>query len=141
MRYICPVCFKIAEVGEEKCSNCGYDFKNISDDDYSEKLIKALNHPDYNVAYMAAKIIGELKIKKAEGELIKYLQNSVKTRKDPYIEQMVVWALGEIGGEKAYKFLSKNRDKFSILTKNIIEDSLEKIKTRMGNKEGKAIGK
>jgi len=141
MRYICPVCFKIAEIGEEKCSNCGYDFKNISDDDYSEKLIKALNHPDYNVAYMAAKIIGELKIKKAEEELIKYLQNSVKTRKDPYIEQMVVWALGEIGGEKAYKFLSKNRDKFSILTKNIIEDSLEKIKTRMGNKEGKAIGK
>lgn len=141
MRYICPVCFKIAEVGEEKCSNCGYDFKNISDDDYSEKLIKALNHPDYNVAYMAAKIIGELKIKKAEGELIKYLQNSVKTRKDPYIEQMVVWALGEIGGEKSYKFLLKNRDKFSILTKNIIEDSLKKIKTRMANKEGETIGK
>lgn len=91
MRYICPVCFKIAEVGEEKCSNCGYDFKNISDDDYSEKLIKALNHPDYNVAYMAAKIIGELKIKKAEGELIKYLQNSVKTRKDPYMSR---WLCG-----------------------------------------------
>ncbi|AIS52916.1 hypothetical protein TKV_c17650 [Thermoanaerobacter kivui] len=141
MRYICPVCFKIGEVGEEKCSNCGYDFKNISNDDYSEKLIKAINHPDYNVAYMAAKLIGELKIKKAERKLIEYLHSSIKTKKDPYIEQAVVWALGEIGGEKSQKFLLENRDKFSVLTKNIIENSLKKIKTRVANKDGETIGK
>ncbi|WP_082990373.1 HEAT repeat domain-containing protein [Thermoanaerobacter sp. YS13] len=140
MRYICPMCFKIAEIGEEKCSNCGYDFKNISDDDYSEKLIKAINHPDYNVAYMAAKIIGELKIKKAEKVLIEHLRNN-GGKKDPYIEQIIVWALGEIGGEESHRFLLENKDKFSVLTKNIIENSLEKIKTRVANKEGESIGK
>lgn len=140
MRYICPVCFKIAEIGEEKCSNCGYDFKNISDDDYSEKLIKAINHPDYNVAYMAAKIIGELKITKAEKALIEHLRNK-RGKKDPYIEQVIVWALGEIGKKESYKFLIENKDKFSVLTKNIIENSLEKIKSRLANKEGESIGK
>jgi hypothetical protein len=35
----------------------------------------------------------------------------------------------------AERFLLENKDKFSILTKNIIENSLEKIKTRVANKE------
>lgn len=134
MRYICPICFKIAEIGDQKCSNCGYEFKNISNDEYSGKLIKAINHPDYNVAYMAAKIIGELKIKTAEKVLIEYLSKNA-SKKDPYIEQVIVWALGEIGEGESYDFLLENEDKFSVLTKNIIENTLKKIKIRIINKE------
>lgn len=135
MRYICPKCFKVADIGEKFCSNCGYDFEHISDEEYTEKLIKALRHPDYNVAFMAAKIIGELKIKRAEKSLIEQLCKNLLNKKDPYLEQVMVFALGEIGGEEAYKFLSENRDKFSVLTKNIIANSLEKIRSRV-NKEG-----
>lgn len=100
-----------------------------------------MRHPDYNVAYMAAKIIGELKIKRAEKSLIEQLCKNLLNKKDPYLEQVMLFALGEIGGEEAYKFLLVNRDKFSILTKNIIANSLEKIKSRMGRKEGDAFEK
>lgn len=130
MRYICPNCFKIADIGDEKCQKCGYDFKNIADDDYSKKLITALNHPDYNVQYMAAKIIGELKIKEAKSALIEYLKKDKKKR-DPYTEQAVVAALGEIGDKTAYDYIYNNIDNFSILTKNIALIALEKIKSRL----------
>jgi len=128
MRYVCPECFKVVGVGEKFCSNCGYNFENISDEDYAEKLIKALRHPDYNVAYMAAKIIGELKIKRAEKALIEQLCKNLFNKKAPYLEQVIVLALGEIGGEEAYKFLSENWNEFSVITKNIIANSLEKLK-------------
>ncbi|AEF16651.1 MULTISPECIES: HEAT repeat domain-containing protein [Thermoanaerobacterium] len=129
MRYICPNCFKIADIGDEKCQKCGYDFKNITNDDYSKKLITALNHPDYNVQYMAAKIIGELKIKEAKNTLIEYLKKDRKER-DPYIEQAVVAALGEIGDKDVYNYIKENIDNFSVLSKNIALIALEKIKSR-----------
>ncbi|MBE0068820.1 HEAT repeat domain-containing protein [Thermoanaerobacterium thermosaccharolyticum] len=130
MRYICPNCFKIADIGDEKCQKCGYDFKNIANDDYSKKLITALNHPDYNVQYMAAKIIGELKIEEAKSALIDYLKKDRKNR-DPYIEQAAIASLGEIGDKDVYDYIKENIDNFSVLSKNVALLALEKIKPKL----------
>lgn len=70
MRYICFKCFKVVDIGEKFCLNCGYDFEYILDEEYIEKLIKVLRYLDYNVVYMVVKIIGELKIKRVEKLLI-----------------------------------------------------------------------
>jgi HEAT repeat protein len=130
MFYICPRCFKLAKYGEKKCKYCGFDFKEISSEEYSSKLIKALEHPDHNVAVVASNIIAKLGIK-SEEKLIKRLIELLQEKKDPYLESDIIKALGEVGSKKAYAFLIKNKGNFSVISEREIEKAINKIKSKM----------
>jgi len=131
MVYICPGCFKISDSNVKKCRYCGCDFEKVSDAQYSDKVVTALDHPDHNVAIIACKIIGRLKIKEAEDKLIKKLKILTKERINPYFEKAIIEALSAIGTEKAYLFLTKNRASFSIISKENFNTALNTIKNRL----------
>jgi HEAT repeat protein len=96
--FYCPNCW--AEVAERAaiCPHCHADIsKQISESDYTDKLISALWHKEPMTPVRAAWILGERREKKAVPALAKI----VRKAKDAFLVESAVEALGKIGGEAA----------------------------------------
>lgn len=89
MTYYCINCWHEIKRDTVICPHCGYDQKKATNITFTEKLIKALKHPEPETPIRAATILGKLKVKEAESELLSRL----KSEKDPYIIKALVDAL------------------------------------------------
>ena len=89
MIYYCTNCWNEIDKGVIICHYCAADQTELEQEKFSEKLIRALNHPEPETPIRAAEIIARLKVKEAIPVLISKLQYE----KDPFIIEAVVKAL------------------------------------------------
>lgn len=92
MVYFCTNCWNEIDKGETICSNCGANQAELEGQNFSEKLIRALNHPEPETPIRAAAILSRLKAKEA----ILVLLSKLKNENDPFIIKAVVDALLEL---------------------------------------------
>jgi HEAT repeat protein len=102
MIYFCPSCWNEIK-NEDVCPECGVDLKELAQEGYEEKLIRALRHPEPTVPIRAATILGELGSQAAVEPLIEVAVSST----DLYIQEAAVVALGRIGDSKALSCLTR----------------------------------
>jgi HEAT repeat protein len=100
--YLCPSCWNEIR-NEDVCPECGVDLKELAQEGYEEKLIRALRHPEPTVPIRVAAILGKLRSRAAVEPLIEMALSST----DPYIQEAAVTALGTIGDARALPCLSQ----------------------------------
>jgi len=102
MRFYCPRCWRDFAKDLPRCPYCGLDIQEFwKSQDYVEKLILALQHPEPETPIRAAWLLGQLKDTRAVQPLI----DLVNETKDVYIARAAVRALGEIDSPEACQFL------------------------------------
>jgi hypothetical protein len=100
MTYFCPACWKeIAKA--EVCPHCQADLRKVWDETFEQKLIRALHHPEPSTPIRAATILGKRRSKAAVERLI----DLGLSTSDPYVQEAVVTALGQIGDPRAHACL------------------------------------
>jgi HEAT repeat protein len=100
MTYLCPICWN--EIGRgEFCPQCGSDLRAVDDVDYEAKLIRALQHPEPTTPRRVAEILGKRRSKAAVPPLI----DLGLSTSDPYVQEAVASALGQIGDPRAHACL------------------------------------
>jgi HEAT repeat protein len=102
MIYFCPSCWNEIK-NADVCPECGVDLKELAQERYEEKLIRALRHPEPTVPIRVAAILGELRSRAAVEPLIEMALSST----DPYIQEAAVTALGTIGDARALPCLNQ----------------------------------
>ena len=89
MIYYCTNCWKEILVNEKICPHCGFDQNELENESYTQKLIRALNHPEPATPVRAANILSKINAKEA----VPHLLTKLKTETDPFIIEAVVKAL------------------------------------------------
>ncbi len=89
MIYYCTNCWKEILVSERVCPHCGFDQNELENESYTQKLIRALNHPEPATPVRAANILSKINAKEA----VPHLLNKLKTETDPFIIEAFVKAL------------------------------------------------
>ena len=102
MIYFCPSCWNEIK-NEDVCPECGVDLKELAQEGYEEKLIRALRHPEPTTPIRAAAILGEIGSKEALEPLMELINSSP----DPYIQEAAAIALGKIGDSRAILCLER----------------------------------
>jgi HEAT repeat protein len=96
--FYCPNCW--AEIPESAtiCPHCHTDvLEQITQADYTDKLIAALRHKEPTTPVRVAWILGE----RREPKAVAALANIVNKGKDAFLVESAVEALGKIGGTAA----------------------------------------
>ena len=99
----CPKCWAENQPGEKVCRRCGASLKAKTGEDFVDKLIAALGHPEPLTRRRAAWILGELHERRALGPLIAAVESST----DLDLLEGAVEALGKIGDVRAVDALAK----------------------------------
>lgn len=90
----CPACWSEIPEHVQICPHCGIDVDRLAlEQDYVQKLIAALDHPEPTTPVRAAWILGIRKDTRAVQRLARLARES----EDPYIVEAAVEALGRIG--------------------------------------------
>jgi len=98
----CPKCWAENHPGDEGCQRCGAPLKAEPGENFVDKLIAALGHPEPLTRRRAAWILGELHERRALDPLIM----AVETSTDPDLLEGAVEAMGKIGDERAVDSLA-----------------------------------
>jgi len=102
IRYFCPQCWTEVGSGDQQCPRCGADL--TEDRDYFDKLVLALESPDYTTARRAAYLLGVAGDPRAVPYLVRQLG-----KEDPYLAAEAVQALGRIGSREALSIVQQAR--------------------------------
>jgi predicted amidophosphoribosyltransferase len=89
MVYYCTNCWSQIGKTEKVCPRCKANQDKLKQENFSKKLIRALNHPEPETPIRAAGILASLKVKEA----IPYLLLKLKSENDPFIVEALVNAL------------------------------------------------
>lgn len=104
MIFYCPSCWRESTESIGVCPHCKVDVERLTQEqDYVQKLIAALNHPEPETPIRVAWILGTRREARAVPRLARVVQES----QDPYIVEAAVEALGRIGdpsGLEAVRF-------------------------------------
>lgn len=87
------------------------------------RVIEELDNPSTEVRYEAARACGELESKEAVDRLIQLLEED----EDSEVQEMVIWALGRIGGSKARHVLEAYLDSEADNLALAAEESLDEL--------------
>jgi hypothetical protein len=102
MRSCCPRYWRDFNNDVPICPHCGIDIREFwKSEDYVEKLILSLGHPEKETPIRSAWLLGQLKDMRAVQPLI----DLVKKTEDVYIARAAVEALGESDTPEARHFL------------------------------------
>ncbi len=100
MTFFCPSCWSELDKNYEHCPSCGCDIKKLSEgQDFVEKLIAALNHPEPETPIRSAWILGRLTSKRA----IIPLYDAARKTSDTFLRVEAIKALFNIGTDDANK--------------------------------------
>jgi HEAT repeat protein len=131
MIYFCPSCWNEIK-NEDVCPECGVDLKELAQEGYEEKLIRALRHPEPTVPIRAATILGELGSQAAVEPLIEVALSNM----DPYIQEAAVVALGRIGDPRAARCLTRLRREGSLRTRDAADQALRMMERQPNDLPG-----
>lgn len=102
MIFYCPRCWAEVPGESERCPVCGRSLA-ADDEDFVDKPIAALRHPEPTRATLAAQILGELMDPRAIQPLIDLLN----TDRDTYVLRYAVEALGRFADQRAVPSLCR----------------------------------
>ncbi|MGC9151178.1 MAG: HEAT repeat domain-containing protein [Microbacter sp.] len=102
MTFYCTNCWHEIDPDIAVCPYCGANQYALSEEEYDEKLIRALHHPEPMTPIRAAFILGERGVHKAVPDLEKVILEN----KDPYLVKEALEALGKIGLQESETFLN-----------------------------------
>jgi HEAT repeat protein len=92
MMWVCPVCWQIFSSDQAHCPACGADLTALDQRSYTEKLIRALEHPDPETAMRAADVLAR---RGNADDTIPILTRALRRRwHEPYVAAAIVRALG-----------------------------------------------
>lgn len=117
MTYYCINCWREIDKDLSTCPHCGYDLKQASENSFTDKLIKAINHPEPETPIRAASILGDLKVKEAVQPLLLKLNS----QKDPFIIEAFVTAILKIDPSQVDKIKSILGKNPPVTVKKILE--------------------
>ena len=124
MTWYCINCW--AEVAESAaiCLQCGDDLAARRErNNYVDKLIAALHHPEPTIPIRAAWILGE----RREHKAVKRLMALVETSMDAFIAAAAVAALGRIGGEQSLVALRRAAQHESAIVRRAAAEAVPAI--------------
>jgi HEAT repeat protein len=93
-------------------------------------VLGELRNPSPGIRFQAVGATGSLGLKNAVPELIELLNDS-----DREIREQAIWALGEIGGERARRALERLQRSASAGERPLIEDALDNLEFQSGMDE------
>lgn len=97
----CPKCWAENQLGDATCRQCGAALQMSTKEDYVNKLVAALQHPEPLTRKRAAWVLGELRERRALDPLIA----AARATTDPDLLEGAVEALGKIRDAKAVDVL------------------------------------
>lgn len=103
MIFYCPGCWAEVPAGSEHCPACGRSLAE-GGEDFVDKLIIALRHPEPTRAALAIQILSEML---AEPRAILPLIGLLDTTRDAYVLKCAVVALGRFADRRAVASLSR----------------------------------
>jgi len=130
MTFYCPNCWNevAAEVG--LCPRCGALIQQLlAEQDYVDKLIAALKHPEPTTPIRAAWILGE----RRETRAVEPLMRVVRECHDPFIVEAAVEALGKIGDPRCREILHTAALHGAVRVREKARTALEQLLTRERN--------
>lgn len=101
MVFFCSNCWHEIDEHTSVCPHCGVEQQSLAHEDYIEKLIRALHHPEPSTPVRAAFLLGELRATPAIDALMKLAVES----KDPYIQAAALEAIGKMQQRSLSDFL------------------------------------
>jgi MFS family permease len=108
MIFYCPACWREVPESIRVCPHCTVDVERLTlEQDYVQKLIAALDHPEPTTPARVAWILGL----RGEACAVPHLARIARESDDPYIVEAAVEALGRIGdpaGLEALRFASQH---------------------------------
>lgn len=97
MIFYCPSCWRESSEHIRVCPRCKVDVERLTlEQDYVQKLIAALDHPEPETPIRVAWILGI----RRETHAVPHLSRLAQESQDPYIVEAAVEALGRIGDPK-----------------------------------------
>lgn len=93
----CPSCWAELAPNAQVCPRCGADLTALDAEDYTDKLIAALRHPEPFTQRRAAYVLGLRRDPRAVPALVEAMKGSA----DVYVRGEAAAALGKIGGPEA----------------------------------------
>jgi HEAT repeat protein len=129
--YLCPSCWNEIR-NEDVCPECGVDLKELAQEGYEEKLIRALRHPEPTVPIRVAAILGKLRSRAAVEPLIEMALSST----DPYIQEAAVTALGTIGDARALPCLSQLSHEGALRVRIAAERAAKNLENELSANQG-----
>lgn len=119
MVFYCTNCWREIEKSTLICSYCNAKQSKLEENTFSEKLIRALNHPEPETPIRAANILAQLKMKEAVPHILKKLEFET----DPFIIEAFVRASLEIDPKSSGKTIIKIfSDNPPVTIKNLINE-------------------
>jgi HEAT repeat protein len=125
MTFYCPNCWHEIDPKLSICPYCGANQEALSEEEYDEKLIRALHHPEPMTPIRAAYILGERQMKRA----VSVLEKTIEENSDPYLVQACIVAIGKIGVKESVTFLENCLlPNHGVLARKAAYEAIEKIK-------------
>lgn len=125
MTFYCPNCWHEIDPKIEVCPHCGSNQEMLSEEEYDEKLLRALHHTEPTTPIRAAYILGERHSQKA----VPFLEAVIDEQRDPYLSQACVVAIGKIGLEESLSFLETCLlPEQGVLTRNAAYEAIKHIR-------------
>lgn len=132
MTFYCPNCWKEIDPNLQVCPYCGANQEALSEEEYDEKLIRALHHPEPMTPIRAAYILGERRVTRAVDDLEKVIDEN----NDPYLVQAAIEALGKIGLTESETFLNNClRPEHGILARKAAYEAIQQIHKQAASKQ------
>lgn len=100
MKIYCPNCFEPNEVGQDQCIRCR-SVLEWEEEEYVDKLIRALDHAEPLTAVRAAEILGNF----GEEKVAEALENVLATSQDPYLLKAAIASLGRMGPTRSMEYI------------------------------------
>lgn len=124
MTVYCPECYAENAADAGICAACKRPLAGANEDDYVEKLIWALRHPDPTVPPRAAWILGE----RREGRAVESLLALVRESRDMGALEAAVIALGKIGDVRAVAVLEDLKHTSFLRVRRAADWALQQLK-------------
>ncbi len=98
-----------------------------ADNQWKDIVVKELESASPEMRFESARAAGELELRKAVPKLAALLDDP-----DREVQDMAIWALGQIGGEKAFKLLTQCYEEGDEAIKAAVGDALEEMSMMRG---------
>ncbi|MGQ9626736.1 MAG: HEAT repeat domain-containing protein [Anaerolineae bacterium] len=129
MIFYCPGCWAEVPEGSKRCPACGQSLE-AGNEDFVDKLIAAIHHPEPTRAALAIQVLGEML---GEPRSILPLIDLLDTACDPYVLKHAVVALGRFADRRAVPSLT--RLALNLETPLLVRTAAVDALARIGGKE------
>jgi len=120
---LCPSCWRPLSHGAATCPSCGADVPSLDRQSYTDKLIRALGHPDAQTVARVATILATT----APGDAYVPLESSLwHYWREPYLAAAIVEALGLLDSSAARTVINEALGHESVIVRAAAAKALQR---------------